>query len=57
MSEVISNSKSPKELFEIHKKEKKKASKKTTEKTFKNTEENIMQELLRLSYKNENGIF
>lgn len=56
MSEAISNSKRPKGLFEIHKKEKKKASKKSGEKGFKNTEENIMQELLRLSYKNENGI-
>lgn len=55
MSELNTNSKSPRGLFEIHKKEKKKASRRRSEKVFKHTEEHIMKELIRLSYKNDMG--
>jgi hypothetical protein len=56
MSEISSNSKSPRGLFQIRKKKKKIASKKILDQTFKNNEEQIMMELLRLSQKSENGI-
>ena len=55
MSEIQPKSKSPKSFFEIRKKGKKFTPKKHLVKSFKNTEDHIMQELLRLSYKNENG--
>lgn len=57
MSEVITKSKSPRGLFEIHKKVKKRVKKKTKEPSFKNNEEQIMMELLRFSNKNENGMY
>ena len=56
MSEVITKSKSPRGLFEIHKKVKKRVKKKTKEPSFKNNEEQIMMELLRFS-NNENGMY
>ena len=57
MSECFTNSRSPKGLFEITKKGKKKAIKKARKKIFKNTEGDIIKELLRLSHKNENGLY
>ena len=55
MSEIQPKSKSPKSFFEIRKRGKKFAPKKLVVKSYKNTEDHLMQELLRLSYKNESG--
>ena len=55
MSEFVSNSKSPKALFEIRKKHKKKSKKNLQALSLINREELIMNELLRLSYKNDYG--
>ena len=55
MSELTSNSKSPKGLFEIQKRGKKKASKKKGGRIYIHTEDHIMNELIRLSYMNEGG--